>query len=377
MSSLRIGQKIAEHRKRKGITQEELANYLGVSKPAVSKWESEQTYPDILLLPELAAYFDISIDELVGYEPQMTMPEIRKLYQRLAEAFTKEPFEQVLKECRAYLKKYYSCWQLQMQLGLVLLNHVSLAPKKEIAEEIMNELLKLYQRLEKSSGDVALEKQAIHLQAVCFLSQQKPAEAIELLERLNESRQSSESLLVKAYQMKGDMDKALEHLQGYVFENLMCIIQAAQDFFLMYGSDSNKLKLFYGIYQELNRIFKLEDLHPALMMQLELSAVYAFAGVGDKETALNALEYCIELMDRMGTGRMALKGNEIFDVLEQYYKGIDMEAVLPRSTEAIWYDIKHFLVNNPALEGLKEEERYRNIVKRLEGSSSLQNKGLT
>lgn len=371
MSDLKIGMKITEHRKRKGVTQEELANYLGVSKPAVSKWESGQSYPDILLLPQLAAYFNISIDELVGYEPQMTMEDIRKLYRRLADAFTKEPFEQVLKECRAYLKKYYSCWQLQMQMGLVLLNHFSLVPEKELADEIMDELLVLFQRIEKDSDDVTLAKLAVQMQAVCYLYQQKPEEAIELLEKLSEPILRSESLLVKAYQMKGDTDKALEHLQGYLYVNLMSIISAAQDVFLLYGANPQKLELFYGIYKELGRIFLLEELHPALLMQLELSATYAFAGVGKKETALNALEHCIELMEQMGKGKIELKGNEIFDLLEKYFKNIDLDATAPRNSEAIWHDLKKLLVDHPALESLKEEERYRLMIKKLEGIPSI------
>ena len=366
MGNIQIGLRIAEQRKRKGITQEELANYLGVSKPAVSKWESGQSYPDILLLPELATYFNISIDELVGYEPQMTLEEIWKLYRRLAEAFTKEPFDKVLRECRVYLKKYYSCWQLQVQIGLVLLNHVSLAPEKEIAEEVMSDLLELYQRVEKSSDDVTLAKQAVQLQAVCYLSQQKPAEAIELLEKLNESIMNPENLLVKAYQMKGDYNKALEHLQGYVYVNLMSILGAAPDFFQMYSGNAGKLELFYGIYNSLSKIFGMEELHPAILMQMELSAVYAFAGEGNKEKALNALEKCIELMDRMGEGKIVLKGNEIFDVLEHYFRDINIETAAPRNAEAIWHDLKNLLINNPSLECLKEEERYRQIVKHLE-----------
>jgi len=41
------------------------------------KWETASTYPDIALLPKLAAFFNISIDELIGYEPQLTKEAIR------------------------------------------------------------------------------------------------------------------------------------------------------------------------------------------------------------------------------------------------------------------------------------------------------------
>ena len=56
MKEIHLGRILSENRRRKGITQDELAEFMGVSKAAVSKWETESTYPDILLLPRLAAY---------------------------------------------------------------------------------------------------------------------------------------------------------------------------------------------------------------------------------------------------------------------------------------------------------------------------------
>lgn len=63
-----LGNKIAELRKEKGITQEALANELGVSNQAVSKWEANQSCPDIQLLPQIADYFSITLDSLFGRE---------------------------------------------------------------------------------------------------------------------------------------------------------------------------------------------------------------------------------------------------------------------------------------------------------------------
>lgn len=61
-----LGLKIAYYRKLHGLTQEELAEKAGVSTQAVSKWEQQISCPDIMLLPELANIFRITIDELFG-----------------------------------------------------------------------------------------------------------------------------------------------------------------------------------------------------------------------------------------------------------------------------------------------------------------------
>lgn len=65
-----IGKRISFHRKRLGLTQEQLAQRLGVSAQAVSKWENDQSCPDISLLPELAKIFGVTVDELLGGQTQ-------------------------------------------------------------------------------------------------------------------------------------------------------------------------------------------------------------------------------------------------------------------------------------------------------------------
>lgn len=63
---MNLGNMIAQYRKRLNITQESLAQQLGVTNQAVSKWESDQCCPDVMLLPKLADIFGIAIDELFG-----------------------------------------------------------------------------------------------------------------------------------------------------------------------------------------------------------------------------------------------------------------------------------------------------------------------
>ncbi|MBE6872213.1 MAG: helix-turn-helix transcriptional regulator [Ruminococcaceae bacterium] len=59
-----IGTNIANFRKEKGITQKQLAEALGKKVQTVSKWEQGISYPEVMLFPQIAAYFRISIDEI-------------------------------------------------------------------------------------------------------------------------------------------------------------------------------------------------------------------------------------------------------------------------------------------------------------------------
>ncbi len=65
---MRIGSNIRTLRQRKGLTQEQVSAYLGVSYQAVSKWETGANTPDIALLPKMAVLFDVSIDTLFSLD---------------------------------------------------------------------------------------------------------------------------------------------------------------------------------------------------------------------------------------------------------------------------------------------------------------------
>ena len=76
MSNLKIGNKIKAKRRERNLTQEELASMLGVTKAAVSKWENEESYPDIMLLPQIAQLFHMTMDDLFDFAPKEKPPDV-------------------------------------------------------------------------------------------------------------------------------------------------------------------------------------------------------------------------------------------------------------------------------------------------------------
>lgn len=79
---MNISNRIRELRKAKGISQEELAQYLGVSRQAISKWESEQSLPDIDKIISLSNFFEVSTDYLL----KGTLP-LNKMNKRVKNLF--------------------------------------------------------------------------------------------------------------------------------------------------------------------------------------------------------------------------------------------------------------------------------------------------
>lgn len=115
---IEIGKQIKNFRLEKGVTQEELANYLGISYQAVSKWENDVTSPDIQLLPLLSVYFGITIDKLFEIPDKTHMERIENMLynERIIneEAFNyAENFLQnILKDNPKNARSYYLLAQL-------------------------------------------------------------------------------------------------------------------------------------------------------------------------------------------------------------------------------------------------------------------------
>lgn len=91
--ALNIGENVKKLRAEKGVTQEQLAEHLSITYQSVSKWENNITSPDLYLIPEIAAYFEVSIDEL--FKPNMKgyKNKAQRLLAIYEQSGTKEDFE--------------------------------------------------------------------------------------------------------------------------------------------------------------------------------------------------------------------------------------------------------------------------------------------
>ena len=233
MKEINIAKVLVNKRKEKGITQDELANYIGVSKASVSKWETGQSYPDITFLPELAAYFNISIDDLMDYEPQMIKEDIRKLYLKLSADFASKPFDEVMGHCRQIIKKYFSCFPLLLQMGILILNHSVLPKDPDKTTLLIRETKELFIRVKNESNDVSLTKQALYMEALCCIATNDPNAALELLEGMNTQILPPELLLASAYQMTGRIKDAKTALQAGIYQNIVILFNFFPNYLLL------------------------------------------------------------------------------------------------------------------------------------------------
>lgn len=115
----RINETLTRLRSESGLTQEEAANHLGITKAAVSKWECGQSMPDISLLPAIADLYSTSIDDLFGRVQEPDKESINAAYQT-ALALLGEDFDAGIGYVRQQVRDNWTCCDLLRMMGAAL-----------------------------------------------------------------------------------------------------------------------------------------------------------------------------------------------------------------------------------------------------------------
>lgn len=230
--TIRLGEKIRSLRKSRNISQEVLAQYLGVSFQAVSKWENGSAMPDVAMIPAIASFFSVSTDELFDYNTYDTERKVQQACWDIAEYRYIEP-ERAEDDLRNLLKQYPG--------NEVILNNLiySLQINKKLSETIDTckalietakddstryDAARIMAETYKEMGEYGLCKQAIDMIPEYFFTHRE--EKALLLEGEDMFRpawqQKEESLdtfvwmtirLADYYEETGDTEKAKHQLE--------------------------------------------------------------------------------------------------------------------------------------------------------------------
>lgn len=142
-------------RKKCGYTQEKLAQLLGVSAGAVSKWECGQANPDIMLLKPLARTLKVSLEELLNFNLELTSEEIKQLKQKAIRIFVEQGYEGGESFVDDTLREYPTDNNLKISLSSALfMNLASLYEKgEEVIDKKLSKIEKLLEEVVKDSDE--------------------------------------------------------------------------------------------------------------------------------------------------------------------------------------------------------------------------------
>lgn len=365
MKNLNIGKIITQKRKEKGITQEKLAEYIGVSKASVSKWESGQSYPDIMLLPELATYFNVTVDELMGYSPQLISEDIKKLYNQLSHAFASQPFDEVMEQCNQIIREYYSCFPLLLAMIQLLLNHMPLAKTEDMKKEMLQQCIELAQRVKEESDSVRDIKMANTMQALAEMALGNTAEVIDLLNDQLVPYSGDDVMLIMAHQMRGENDQAKKVNQIMLFQNVIATLTLLTNYLTLHMTEPEIFDRIYEQGVQMIDSFQMKDVMTNAVFGIHIVAAQGYVMQQEKEKALQALERYVNTVGGLKFP-LKLKGNAYFNQVDEW-----LEENIPIGSNAPVDEITsktNFLMTieeNPVFMPLREEEQYKKLVKKL------------
>ena len=216
---IQLGERIKELRRRDGRTQEALASALGVTAQAVSRWEKGICYPDMTLIPSIANYFGVSIDELFGYDNERSR-KVDALYGRIREMIRENNGVDVSMDgcialARESLIEFPGNGKLMLALASALFNagyvrrgehhlvdadgfsRYDTARHRTYPE--WQEAVKLYEKLLPDLPDGQLRQRAVTELAQLYKNLGEGEKALDLAEAAPEITGSRPFLRIKAY----------------------------------------------------------------------------------------------------------------------------------------------------------------------------------
>ena len=306
--TINIGRTIVRERRRKGVTQEALAAHLGVSKAAVSKWELAQSLPDVSLLPRIAAYFSLSLDELFDWRDVLTQEESAALYAEVY-ALGEKDLAAAHDRLRALAEEHYSDANLLLMLASLLTvwaagmaTPFTPAGEKDGAAgalpdagALTDEALALLDRVLEVATEPASLYLAQQQKATTLFQAERYDEAAALLEPLvrRQDAGAPTMLLASAYRKLGRSDDALDLLQSerlraanFVLSSLVQEVGMRDDAAFARVAGSAAEAVFAAL--------DMGAANPFFSATMSLEVAEVLRRAGEKDGALEALARAVE-----------------------------------------------------------------------------------
>lgn len=210
-----------EKRKEIGLTQEQIAEYLGVSTPAVNKWEKGSTYPDISLLPALARLLRVDLNTLLCFNEGLSKQEVDHFCNDIVDTIRKKDYDSGFAMGIEKIQEYPNCGLLIHTTALVLegalrLYGTSVADKEFYEKKITA----LYERAAKS-GDDRVQNTSIYMLALTYLNGMEFDKAQEMMDLLPERPDfDKKQLQGKLLKQQGKFTEAQEILEHELLDGV-------------------------------------------------------------------------------------------------------------------------------------------------------------
>jgi len=260
MANIKIGEIIKKLRKERDVTQEKLAEYLGISYQAVSKWENGTALPDITLVVPLANFFGVSTDELFSLNEQITNDKINEYHEKRLKFFNLGDMQACIDLMREALAEYPRNFEFMLHLARAIQwksYNKGFGIDREAKNKEFEEVIQLCERVLEDCTDSNTRNGTMQILCTAYKDSEQKEKAIKLAEDMPYFSATRDWLLSSLY----DGDKRIDQKQDNI---LFCVYFAAHelielshelDFDLRVAHLQAALKLYETIFYDGNALY--------------------------------------------------------------------------------------------------------------------------
>lgn len=340
-----LGKVIRKYRKINNMTQEEMAGRLGVSAPAVNKWENENSFPDITLLAPIARLLGISLNTLLSFHENLTQEEINAFVHEADLKFKEQSFQETFHWVKNKLEQYPNCEPLILNLA-ILLDAQRIVQSLPNAADYDEYLCSLYIRV-LNSEDESIRTRAADALIGFYMRQEQYEKAEKYLDYLSVQNPERKRKQAQIYSKTGRTQEAYKTYEELLFSDYQ---RVSQELYGMYGLalENNDRKRAHRLVEkqaELAKCFEMGKYHE-VSTRLELATLEQ-----DADTVLTTMKEMLSCVEQIGDFRNSL----LYEHLEFQEMKEEFLAELKENLLTCFRDEESFGF-------LKDDKRWQELV---------------
>ncbi|MCR1917661.1 helix-turn-helix domain-containing protein [Frisingicoccus caecimuris] len=341
---MEIGQVIRKYRKEKYLTQEEMANCLGVTVPAVSKWETGSSYPDIALLAPIARLLGISTDMLLSYKEDLSDKEINQLIETAILKIKSEGYDAGYTWAEKQMQEYPNCGKFIVMMTQTLDNYRYVVRVAD-PEQYDGRICAIYTRFLDSMDDMVAQTAAMSL--FYFSMQRKNYDiAQKCLDKIPKNVMNPKQMQAFLFQAQGKLAEAykcFEELAYFGYVDISIGLNGIQGLSRMEGNPEKAERM----EQKLKALMKIMEIG----VYVDTSAMKEALRTKNKEIIFDVLSKLI----------LNIK-NKYFLEESELYPHLSFSETAP---ENVGLMLKKCFEDDKELDFIKEDTRYKKLMEEL------------
>lgn len=264
---MKVGNLIRKYRKDKNLTQEEMAKRLGVTAPAVSKWENGYSLPDISLLSPIARLLDISIDTLLSHEKELSDVEANQLVEEANKKLKTEPFDEVFQWMKQCIVEYPNCNYLILWMARIFDSQRQMRGLPD-GEKYNTYILDCYKYV-LESDDEGMKNAAAESLYYFHMNKEEYGQAEQYLTYFSQENPERKRKQAMIWSKTGRRDAAYKAYEELLFSGYQSLNMTFHNIYMMAleENDYDKAHMLVDKIQKLAHLFEFGEYHevsPAL-----------------------------------------------------------------------------------------------------------------